>query len=326
MTNISLADIRKPFKTELQVYEETFRKIMASNVKLIDTIVQYIVKNRGKDLRPLLVIMSAKLVGTPTPHTYTVASLIELLHTASLVHDDVVDEAPVRRGFASINAKWKNKVAVLMGDYMLSKCLINATMTGSLKIMQVLAEASKRLSKGELLQIEKSRKMNLCEEDYFQIVSDKTAALIGTAAQLGAITTSENPKDHDKLKDYGENLGIAFQIKDDLLDYYGKQIIIGKPVGNDLREKKITLPLIAAFKNSEEKKEKKIKNLIKKGVTSGEVKFIINFVEEYGGITYAEMKKNEYAQKAKDLLSDYSNSQVKRALLNFVDYAISRTK
>lgn len=324
--NILLKDIRKPFKEELTVYEKTFKTIMASNVKLIDTIVKYVVKNRGKGFRPLLAIMSAKLVGTPVKNTYIVASIVELLHTASLVHDDVVDDAEVRRGFPSINAIWKNKIAVLMGDYMLSKCLINATMTDSLQIMQLLADASRRLSKGELMQIEKSRKMNLTEEDYFKIISDKTAALIGTASQLGAITTSQNPADHNNLKNFGENLGIAFQIKDDLLDYYGKLKIIGKPVGNDFKDKKITLPLISAFHNSKDSEIKKIKKMLKKGVSSKDVKFIIKFVEAHGGVKYATQRQNEYAQKAKDSLNSYPESEIKTALLNFVDYTISRTK
>lgn len=326
MKSISLNEIRKPFKDELKDYEETFKSIMASNVRLIDVIAKYIVKHRGKGLRPLLVIMSAKLVGTPQENTYIVASVVELLHTASLVHDDVVDNAAVRRGFPSINAVWKNKIAVLMGDYLLSKCLINATMTGSLKIMQIMADTSKRLSRGELLQIEKSRKMNLTEEDYFKIISDKTAALISSASQLGAITTSENERDHHNLARFGENLGIAFQIMDDLLDYYGKQIIIGKPVGNDFKDKKITLPLIAAFQNAQEKDIKMIKKMLKKGVNSKDVRYIIDFVEEYKGVDYARFKKDEFAQKAKDSISGYPDSAVKQSLLNFVDYASSRTK
>jgi octaprenyl-diphosphate synthase len=326
MKSISLNHIRKPFKDELKDYENTFKSIMTSNVRLIDVIAKYIVKHRGKGLRPLLVIMSAKLVGTPQENTYIVASIVELLHTASLVHDDVVDNADVRRGFPSINAVWKNKIAVLMGDYLLSKCLINATMTESLKIMQIMADTSRRLSKGELMQIEKSRKMNLTEEDYFKIISDKTAALISSASQLGAITTSDNEEDHRNLALYGENLGIAFQIMDDLLDYYGKQIITGKPVGNDFKDKKITLPLIAAFQNAQDKDIKNIKKMLKKGVNSKDVRTIIDFVEGYNGVDYARLKKDEFAQKAKDSIAGYPDSAVKQSLLNFVDYASNRTK
>ena len=323
---ISLKHIKQPFLEEIKEYERVFKDSMTSNVKLIDTVVKYIVKHRGKGLRPLLVIMAAKLVGKPVTNTYIIASTIELLHTASLVHDDVVDNAEIRRGFPSINAIWKNKISVLMGDYLLSNCLINATRTESIKTMQILANVSGRLSKGELLQIEKSKRMNMNEKDYFEIISNKTAALISAAAQLGAMTTSENPDDHERLKEFGENLGLAFQIKDDLLDYYGKQSIVGKPVGNDFKDKKITLPLINAFQKAENEEIEKIKKLLKKGTNSKDVKYIIQFVETYGGVEYAIQKQNEYAQDAKNYLSAYADSDVKTALTDFVEFVISRTK
>jgi len=321
-----LAELRAPFKEELQEYNKTFKSILASNVQLIDTIVKYVVKNRGKGLRPLLVIMSAKLLGRPTPETYIMASIVELLHTASLVHDDVVDEANIRRGLPSINALWRNKISVLMGDYMLSKCLIGAASTGNVRFMQILAESAKRLSKGELSQIEKSRKLNITETEYFEIISDKTAALISAASELGALTTSRNIDDHERLKKFGENLGIAFQIKDDLLDYYGKHSVIGKPVGNDLKDKKITLPLLFAFKKANTDEIRKIKRRLKKGVNGKQVKDIVSFVREKGGIVYAEEKKEEYAQKAKACLNAYQNSDVKQALFKFVDFTINRKK
>lgn len=213
-----------------------------------------------------------------------------------------------------------------MGDYLLSNCLINATRTESIKTMQILANVSGRLSKGELLQIEKSKRMNMNEKDYFEIISNKTAALISAAAQLGAMTTSENPDDHERLKEFGENLGLAFQIKDDLLDYYGKQSIVGKPVGNDFKDKKITLPLINAFQKAENEEIEKIKKLLKKGTNSKDVKYIIQFVETYGGVEYAIQKQNEYAQDAKNNLSAYADSNVKTALTDFVEFVISRTK
>lgn len=322
----SLKQIRQPFLKEIHEYERVFKESMTSNVKLIDTIVKYVVKHRGKGLRPLLVIMSAKLVGKPVTNTYIIASTIELLHTASLVHDDVVDNAEIRRGFPSINAVWKNKISVLMGDYLLSNCLINATKTESIKTMQILANVSGRLSKGELLQIEKTKRMNMSEEDYFKIISNKTAALISAASQLGAMTTSENPDDYERLKQFGENLGLAFQIKDDLLDYYGKQSIVGKPVGNDFKDKKVTLPLINAFQNAENGEIKKIKKLLKKGANSKDVEYIIQFVEKNGGVEYAIQKQNEYARCAKENLNTYVDSDVKNALINFVDFVISRTK
>ncbi|HES59743.1 MAG TPA: polyprenyl synthetase family protein [Caldithrix sp.] len=323
---ISLRQIKKPFDAEIHEYERIFKASMTSNIKLIDTIVKYVVKHRGKGLRPLLVIMAAKLVGKPVKNTYIIASTIELLHTASLVHDDVVDNADIRRGFPSINAVWKNKISVLMGDYLLSNCLINATKTESIKTMQILADVSSRLSKGELLQIEKTKRMNMSEKDYFKIISNKTAALIGAAAQLGAMTSSDITEDHKRLKHYGENLGLAFQIQDDLLDYYGKQSIVGKPVGNDFKDKKITLPLIHAFQNAEEKKVKEIKKILKNGANTKSVEYIIQFVENYGGIAYTNQKQKEYAKKAIESLNTYEDSDVKEALINFVEFVISRTK
>lgn len=323
---ITINELRAPFREELDEYRKAFQSILASNVPLIDTIVKYVVKNKGKGLRPLLVIMSAKLLGRPTADTYNMASIVELLHTASLVHDDVVDEANIRRGFPTINAIWKNKVAVLMGDYMLSKCLIGAASTGNIRFLQILSESSRRLSKGELSQIEKSRKLNITETEYFKIISDKTAALISAAAELGALTTSRNIDDHLQLKEFGENLGIAFQIKDDLLDYYGKHNIIGKPVGNDLKDKKITLPLIYSFKKSTTDEIRKIKRNLKKGVNGKDVKEIIKFVYEKGGIEYAEDKRDEYAEKAKECLKMYPESEVRESLFKFVDYTVLRNR
>ncbi|MCD6374313.1 MAG: polyprenyl synthetase family protein [Caldisericaceae bacterium] len=322
----SLKEIKKALETELQEFDQVFKKILSSNVFLIDTIAKYIIKNKGKGIRPLLVLMSAKLVGKPVYETYLVASVVELLHTASLVHDDVVDNALVRRGFPSINAMWKNKIAVLMGDYLLSKCLIGATKTGSLEVMNKLAMASKRLSKGELMQIEKARQLKITEEEYFDIISNKTAALMGTAAELGAITVSENEEDHRNLKNFGENLGIAFQIKDDLLDYYGHQKILGKPVGNDFKDKKITLPLIHAFNQASRKEISNVKRRLKKGVSQKDVEYILDFVAQYNGINYAEQKLQEYSEKAKQCIAVYDDTEVKKAMEAFVDFTINRAK
>jgi octaprenyl-diphosphate synthase len=322
---ITLKEITKVVADELKEYDKVFREILTSNVYLIDTVAKYIVRNKGKGLRPLLVILSAKLVGKPVKETYIAASIVELLHTASLVHDDVIDNAHMRRGFPSINAIWKNKVAILMGDYMLSKCLIGATMTGSLEVMQKLAMASKRLSKGELMQIEKARNLSINEEEYFDIITNKTAALIGTASELGALTVSERKEDHENLRNFGENLGVAFQIKDDLLDYYGHQKILGKPVGNDFKDKKITLPLIHSFSNATRKEISKIKRMLKHGVSKKDVAYIIKFVEEHDGIRYSEEKINEYAQKAKDCIAAYPDSEIKTGLHNFVDFTVNRS-
>ncbi len=321
----SIKEIQKPFSNELKEYERVFKEIMSSNVTLVDTVVKYIVKHKGKNLRPLLVLMSAKLTGTPTNNTYIVASIVEMLHSATLIHDDVVDDADLRRGFPSINAAWKNKIAVLIGDYLLSKCLIGGTKTGSLEVMNILADSSKRLSKGELLQIEKSKTLNITETEFLGMISDKTAALIGAASELGAITSSQNETDRKNMKQFGESLGIAFQIHDDLLDYYGNQKLVGKPIGNDFKDKKLTLPLIHAFQKAEKKEVSAVKKAIKKGVKRKDIKDIISFAEKYEGISYAQKLQDTYAQKAKSALSGYPESEVKNALLNFVEYVIERS-
>lgn len=323
--NLTLRAIQKPLIEELKQYDLVFKQVMSSNIGLIDTVVKYVVKHKGKNLRPLLVLLSAKLTGRITDNTYTVATIVEMLHSATLIHDDVVDEADLRRGFPSINAQWKNKIAVLMGDYLLSKCLIGGTQTGQLEVMSMLADASKRLTKGEFLQIEKSKTLNINEEEFIEMISNKTAALIGAAAELGALTAEGTTiEDQNNMRTFGESLGIAFQLHDDLLDYYGNQKIVGKPIGNDFKDKKLTLPLIHAFQNAEKSEIKKIKKKIRKGVAKKDIKEIILFAEEYGGIAYAQEKQNFYADKAKSILKSYPESDVNKALQKFVDYVIKR--
>lgn len=321
-----IKNLKNLLKPELEKYSETFEKIMASNVRLVDQVAKYIVKHKGKGLRPLLVLLSGLIVGKPNQNTYIVASVIELLHTATLVHDDVVDDANVRRGFPSINAVWKNKIAVLMGDYLLSKSLIAATETGSLEIMNILSDTSKRMSKGELLQIEKSRKLDITEEEYFQIISDKTAALISGSCQLGAITVSDQEEDRQNLRNYGENLGIAFQIKDDLLDYESEQRIIGKPVGADLKEKKITLPLILSFQKASKKEKKDIIKLLKKGATTKDVRHIIDFCRDFDGLQLARNRAEVYGQRALESISGYPENDYTKSARKFVDYVLNRKK
>jgi octaprenyl-diphosphate synthase len=322
----NLSKIRSFLKEDLDKYKTTLNKTLSSNVFLIDNISKYIVKHKGKGLRPLLVLLSARLLGVPNEKTYLGATIVELLHTATLIHDDVVDEAIVRRSFPSINAIWKNKISVLMGDYLLAKSLISATETGNMEIMNMLADTAKRLSRGELFQIEKSRKLDITEEEYLNMISDKTAALISACCSLGAMTVSDNVEDKVSLQKYGENIGIAFQIKDDLLDYQGDQRIIGKPVGADLREKKITLPLILSFKNSPAKEKNFIIKLIKKGVTNKDVKRILDFTHTYGGLVSAQKCSLEYAENAKQCLATIQDGPAKEKAYNFVDYIINRKK
>ena len=292
-----IKDIKKSLHNELNQYNKKLSAIMASNVPLVDNIAKYIVRHKGKGLRPLLVLLSAKMIAEPNQNTYIVASLIEILHTATLVHDDVVDNANVRRNFPSINAIWKNKISVLMGDYLLAKSLISATETGSMEIMHLLAETSRRLSQGELFQIEKSRKLDITQEEYLKLISDKTAALLSACTELGGMTVSADPYQREALRNFGENLGIAFQIKDDLLDYEGKQSIVGKPVGADLHEKKITLPLILAMNKAPVSEKKDIIKMLKKGVNKDQVKKIIEFSTRYEGISGAKKSALEYADK-----------------------------
>jgi len=322
----NLSEIKAFLKDDLDKYKKTLSGVLSSNVFLIDNITKYIVKHKGKGLRPLLVLLSAKILNTPNDKTYLVATIVELLHSATLIHDDVVDEAIVRRGFPSINAIWKNKISVLMGDYLLAKSLISATETGDIEIMAILADTAKRLSKGELLQIEKSRKLDITEDEYFKMISDKTAALISACCELGAMTVSKRIEDREQLRQFGENLGIAFQIKDDLLDFQGDQIILGKPVGADLKEKKITLPLILSLKNSPEKEKKFILKLIKKGVTQKDINKIYQFIQDYGGLQSAREYAVSYAEKAKMTLAFVQNKSAKENTLKFVDYVINRKK
>jgi octaprenyl-diphosphate synthase len=321
-----LANIRSFLKKDLDIYNKTLKEILSSNVFLIDNISKYIVKHKGKGLRPLLVLLSARLLGRPNKNTYAVASIVELLHTATLIHDDVVDNAEERRNFPSINAVWKNKISVLMGDYLLAKSLISATSTGELSIMYVLAETSKRLSKGELFQIEKSRKLDITEEDYLKIISDKTAALLSACCLLGAMTVTQDEDKKKYMEQYGENIGMAFQIKDDLLDYQGDRAILGKAVGADLKEKKITLPLILAFKEAPSREKKKILSLIRKGITNKEIKSVNEFANKYGGLDAAHDYVNMYAQKARENIANLKANPAKTNAMTFVDYIINRKR
>jgi octaprenyl-diphosphate synthase len=243
----SLDSIRKPVDVELKKFDVVFRDAMRSQVALVDVVTRYVLRQKGKRVRPLLVMLSAKLCGEVNESTYRAATLIELLHTATLVHDDVVDDADTRRGLASINAVWKNKVAVLMGDYLLSRGLLLSLQYGDHYFLNSTSYAVKRMSEGELLQIQKSRQLNIDEETYIKIISDKTGSLFSACTDIGAASTTQNQDKRNFLKTYGENVGLAFQIRDDLLDYLGRKSILGKSTGSDIKEKKLTLPLIYAL-------------------------------------------------------------------------------
>ena len=309
--------------TELDIFEKKFTEAVKSNTPLLDRIMKYIIKRKGKQLRPMFVFLSAKLHGDINESTYRAAALVELLHTATLVHDDVVDESLERRGFFSINAIWKNKIAVLVGDYLLSKGLLLSTTNNDFEHLHILSEAVKQMSEGELLQIEKSRKLNLKEDIYFEIIKNKTASLLSSACAAGACTTSKDENITAKMKLFGEKAGIAFQIKDDLFDY-GKEDI-GKPTGNDIKEKKLTLPLIYTLNNIDAKKRRELIYIIKNENKNAEkVKLVIDTVIASGGISYATEKMNEYRDEALKILYEFEDGEVRQALEQLVRYTTDR--
>ena len=323
---MNLKDILRHFKPELKAYEITLKEILKSEVVLIDRVSQYLIKHKGKNLRPLLVILAAKIAGKPDKNTYRVAATAELLHTASLVHDDVVDESDLRRGFPSVKTVWRNKVSVLMGDYLLSKSLITATETKKLEVMNILSQAARRLSQGELMQIQNVWRQKNSEQEYYSIIANKTAALISACCELGTISVDATDEDTKAMKEYGENLGMAFQIKDDLLDYQSQSSIIGKPVGNDLREKKYTLPLIHALSKADHQESKKIRKLMARGPGNDQINEIIKFAEEHGGIQYAQIKMKEFQNNALTALDIFEDKPAKQAAIDLLEFVISREK
>ena len=312
--NIKL--ISRPVREELEIFDRKFSSSLKSKVALIDLITKYILKQKGKKIRPVLVLLSAKLCGEINDRSYIAANLVELLHTATLIHDDVVDDAKMRRGIASINAKWKNKISVLIGDYLLSKGLLTAIDNNEFEFLKLTSEAVKSMSEGELLQIQKARNFDATEETYFRIISDKTASLIKTCCKLGALSSTDNKVDIEKLGTYGENTGIAFQLTDDILDYTGRKKLLGKSTGNDLKEKKFTLPLIISLKNAPSGRSNEIMKLIK---SESENKFdrVYEFVLEYGGIDHTIEKAKEYSKKAVDSLNSFKDSEAKNSLIEF---------
>ncbi|MGB2869744.1 MAG: polyprenyl synthetase family protein [Bacteroidota bacterium] len=321
----SLDDIKEPVREELKAFEQFFREAMRSRVGLIDIIARYIIRQKGKRVRPLLVLLSAKVCGEINESTYRGATLVEILHTATLVHDDVVDDADTRRGFASINAVWKNKVAVLMGDYLLSRGLLLALEHDDYYFLNSTSNAVKRMSEGELLQIQKSRQLNMDEQTYLQIISDKTASLFSTCTDIGAASATDQMETRRQLRAFGENVGLAFQIRDDLLDYLGRKNILGKPTGIDIREKKLTLPIIYALKNGDQKDARQALKIVRNGAKSKDIQWVMDFVEAAGGIDYSTRKAEQYAVAARENLVSVSESPAKSSLLQFVEFVMERS-
>ncbi|MEO6917007.1 MAG: polyprenyl synthetase family protein [Chitinophagaceae bacterium] len=308
---------------ELAIFEDKFRESVKSNVPLLDRIMSFIVKRKGKQLRPMFVLLSAKLCGPVNETTYRAASLVELLHTATLVHDDVVDESMERRGFFSTYALWKAKASVLVGDYLLAKGLLLALDNNDFRILQIMSQAVRQMSEGELTQLEKSRSLNLDEEIYFEIIRNKTASLLASACAAGAYSATQDEQHAARLRSFGENVGIAFQIKDDLFDY--GEADIGKPTGNDIQEKKITLPLIYTLNTVDIAKKRKLIYILKNNNRDKKkVKEVIAEVVNAGGIRYANEKMLQYRDTALDILYQFPESEVRQALEELVRFTTDR--
>jgi octaprenyl-diphosphate synthase len=318
----SFSDI---IREELKIFDGVFRDSVKSHVPLLDRIMRYVVRTKGKQMRPMFVILSARLFGQANDSTYRAASLVELLHTATLVHDDVVDEASERRGFFSVYALWKSKVSVLVGDYLLAKGLLLSLDNEDFRILQLMSRAVKQMSEGELLQLEKSRVLDLDEETYFTIIQNKTASLLAAACASGAFSTSGDAQEAERMREFGEWLGIAFQIKDDLFDYGTEDV--GKPTGNDIKEKKLTLPLIYTLAHSDKQTRRRLIGIVKSDKkTRAQIDEVIREVVRTGGIGYAEKRMAEYRDQALRRLHEFPESEIRKALEDLVWYSTDRKK
>jgi octaprenyl-diphosphate synthase len=321
-----LNEIRKPIHSEMQRFEKHFRESMKSNIPLLNVITNYLLRRKGKQMRPMFVFLTAGLCGEITPSSFVAASLIELLHSASLIHDDVVDESYERRGFFSINALWKSKVAVLLGDYLLAKGLLLSLKEKEHELLRLVTDAVREMSEGELMQIQKSRKLNITKEEYFDIIRKKTATLIAACTACGAWSASNDNGLTEKFRVFGEKVGMAFQIKDDLFDYQQKGFI-GKPTGNDIKEKKFTLPLIHALEVCPEKERKHIIRTIRKhNNNANKVQEVIGFARTHGGLEYSETQMHNYRNEAMAILDEMPDNQHKKSLQDLVNYVVDRKK
>ncbi len=322
----TLNKIKAPIKDEMSKFEPYFRKQLKTSIPLLSIITNYIIRRKGKQMRPMLVFLTAKLHGEISDSTFMAATLIELLHSATLIHDDVVDETYQRRGIYSINALWKSKIAVLVGDFFLSKGLLIALDNDQIGTLKIVSNAVKEMSEGELLQIEKSRKLDITEEVYFDIIRKKTATLITACTKAGAYSVDASDDKIELMREFGENLGIAFQIRDDLFDYENNTMI-GKPTGNDIKEKKMTLPLIYALHNSSSLEKRKILTMVRRhNKNDKKIKEVIQFVKDKGGIEYTEKVMMDYGNRALEVLDKYPDTDVKESLKELVNYTINRKK
>ena len=321
-----IKEIKKPIEQDMLLFEKKFKDSLSSKVPLLDKILHYIVKRKGKQMRPMFVFLCGKLFNEINETSFRAASLIELLHTATLVHDDVIDDANIRRGFFSINALWKNKIAVLVGDYLLSQGLLLSLENEEYHLLQIVSKAVKEMSEGELLQIEKARKLDIEEDIYFEIIRQKTATLIAACCACGAASANQNKEIIERMRQFGELVGIAFQMKDDLFDYYNDDII-GKPSGIDIKEQKMTLPLIYTLKHSDKKQRKFIIQTVKKYNTNSErVAKVLDIVKKSGGIEYTIEKMKDYQNKALTVLKTFDDKESRKSLELLVNFVIERKK
>lgn len=322
---LKLKEIKAPIAAEMEQFESKFRSSMKTKVLLLDKIMTYIVKRKGKQMRPMFVFLSAGTCGPISEATYRGASMIELLHTASLVHDDVVDDSNYRRGFFSINALWKNKIAVLVGDYLLSRGLLLSVENEDFEPLKIVSSAMQNMSEGELLQLEKARSLNITEEVYYEVIRQKTASLIAACCAIGASSIENGNANVEKMRLFGEKVGMAFQIKDDLFDYGDKEI--GKPLGIDIKEKKMTLPLIKTLSDASKSDKSRIIKIIRKhSNNSSKVAEVIDFVKKSGGIEYAQSVMNKYYDEAMEILDTFEDSVYKTSLGHLVQFTIERSK
>ena len=324
---ITLKQITSPILEDIKIFQKEFENALDSEVRLINSISNYMIRNKGKNIRPILTILSARLCGKPTLNSYKAAAMMELLHVATLIHDDVVDDATLRRGKPSVNRVWKNKLSILMGDFILSKALINMVGLRDFDALEQISITAEKLSAGEILQIEKSITRSMTEEVYFEMIGQKTASLIATSCELGAITTTKKDTDRAATHTFGQNLGLAFQIKDDLFDLLGSESDTGKNGGGDVKQNMITLPLIFSKVNMSRLEYRELKKLLRaKKKNRSIIKKISDMVEEAGGIDYAKKKLDEFSELAVNAINVYPESEVKTSLIDLVAFNASRVK
>jgi len=324
---ITLKQITAPILEDIKIFQKEFENALDSEVRLINSISKYMIRNKGKNIRPILTILSARLCGKPTLNSYKAAAMMELLHVATLIHDDVVDDATLRRGKPSVNRVWKNKLSILMGDFILSKALINMVGLRDFDALEQISITAEKLSAGEILQIEKSITRSMTEEVYFEMIGQKTASLIATSCELGAITTTKKDNDRAATHTFGQNLGLAFQIKDDLFDLLGSESDTGKNSGGDVKQNMVTLPLIFSKANMSRLEYRELKKLLRtKKKNRSIIKKISDMVEEAGGIDYAKKKLDEFSELAVNAINVYPESEVKTSLIDLVAFNASRVK